>query len=694
MDDNINDNTMDEKKGLSRRSALKKLAGGILGTAVAGFAAKASSAAPAKEKTGKGSKAGKKPKILLMGLDSCSMEKIIEWSKQGKLPTFKKLLTQGSYGEFENIFRGMSVDAWAAYNTGVGPGQNNFFGSHPWQIYDRTAFQTSGINRFFRLHAATVPFMLAEGGVKVGLCGTAMSWPPERLKDGFMMSGKGAPGLGDQPFNMAHVYFTQEKHRAAGPLKTKLTFSGGKASTVIRRKDQQVPLELTLNSGNTVTIAYNDLKLTLKEGEWSKYVPIQFPNGRRAIVRWKPELINTDDNALQLYRYRLLQDPTAPERHEPIDPFFDGPVVPTDRWTYPPSLQKEVYDAVGYYRTPNVPFEYDYTSFIAYVQEEETLIEDCYDATREQNNIVLWLTKNKPWDFFWFSNMPYDRLNHNMTRIEGNPDWSEEYEEKYGNGKLMLEFTQYIDKELARILKELPKDTCFMMISDHAWGPTKKDFEPNSWLMKLGLLNVKPEVEGKKRTYDNDDIDWSRTKAYTSWNPGIFINLKGREPNGIVEYDEYEKLRDLIIAELKKLKDPEGQQYTNIADRVENIYKGDYGWYAGDVQFCGFRDASGIKVPGKNNDGLYQINFGAFGRDGQIWDNPRRHFTGYHGNALTSFIAVGPGIKKNNDVSKGGHMMNVMPTIMHMYGLVPPPNFEGRIMYEIFEPDSPHAKKA
>ena len=682
---------MDDDKKITRRGALKRITGGLVGASIVGLGLGKAEAAAARDK-GKAAKAVKKQKILLMGLDSCSMQKIIEWSKQGKLPTFKKLLTQGSYGEFENIFRGMSVDAWAAYNTGVGPGQNNFFGSHPWTLYDRTAYQTSGINRIFRMHAPTVPFMLAEGGVKVGLCGTAMSWPPERLKDGFMMSGKGAPGIGDGPDHKGHVYYTQEKHRAAGPLKDKVTFTNGKASTYIKLKEMKVPLELTLNPGNSVTIAYNDVKLTLKQGEWSKYVPIQFPNGRRAIVKWKPERIDTSEADLQLYRYRLLQDVTAPERHEPIDVFFDGACVPTDRWTYPASLAKEVYDAVGQYRTPNQPFEYDYGSFIAYVQEEETIIEDCYDTTREQDDIVIWLMKNKPWDFFWFSNMPYDRLNHNMTRVEGNPDWDEDYEEKYGNGKVMLEYTQYVDKELARILKELPKDACFMMISDHGWGPVKKDFQPNSWLMKLGLLHVKPEVEGKKRRYDTDDIDWSRTKAYTSWNPGIFINLKGREPNGIVDYSEYEKLRDLIIAELKKLKDPEGQQYTNIADRVENIYKGDYGWYAGDVQFCGYRDASGFKVPGKN-DGAYQINFGGFGRDGELWDNPARHFTGYHGNALTSFIAVGPGIKKNTDVSKGGHMMNVMPTIMHMYGLVAPPTFEGRIMYEMFEPNSPYAKK-
>jgi predicted AlkP superfamily phosphohydrolase/phosphomutase len=676
-----------KKEGITRRRTLGALASGLIGASAVGLSDQSSPAQAAKPGE------TRRPKILLFGLDSCQMARIIEWSRQDKLPTFKKLLSRGSYGEFENIFRGMSVDAWAAYNTGVGPGQNNFFGSHPWTLNDRTAYQTSGINRLFRLHAATVPFMLAEAGVKVGLCGTAMSWPPERLKNGFMMSGKGAPGLGDGPEHKGFVYFTQARHRAASAMKMRISFADGKATTAIKMKEAEVPLNLTLNPGNTVTVEYQDIKLTLKQGEWSRYVPINFPNGRRAIAKWKPERINTAEGDLQLYRYRLLQDPTAPERHEPIDSFFDGACVPTDRWTYPASLAKEVYDAMGYYRTPNLPFEYDYSSFTAYVQEEETLIEDCYDATREHHDIVLWLMKNKPWDFFWFSNMPYDRLNHNMTRVEGNPDWSQEYESKYGGGRLMLEFTQFIDKELARILAQLPEDAYFMMISDHGWGPVKKNFEPNSWLMQQGLLFVKPEIEGKKRTYDTDDIDWSRTKAYTMWNPGIFINLKGREPNGIVDYSQYQQLRDSIIAELKKIKDPEGQQYTHVADRVENIYKGDYGWFAGDVQFCGYRDSSGIKVPGKQNDGLYQIDFGGFGRDGEIWDNPRRHFTAYHGNALTSFIAVGPGIKRNNDISNGGHMMNVMPTIMHLYGIEPPPNFEGRIIYELFESDSPYAKK-
>ncbi|MBW2307757.1 MAG: alkaline phosphatase family protein [Deltaproteobacteria bacterium] len=684
---------MSNEKKISRRDVMKWSVGSLAAVPFAGSLLKAGDASA--QSKAQSVPPGKKPKVLVIGLDSCDMPRILEWVKEGELPTFKKLIQSGAYGTFENIFRGMSVDAWAAYLTGVGPGQNNFFGSHPWKVYDKWASQTSGINRFYRMHVATIPFMLAEAGVKVGMCGCAMSWPPERLKDGFMMSGKGAPGLGDDPNCKGHVYYTQRRHRAARPVKSRIKFVDGKVTTSIRYHGMEVPLHLSLNPIiNLVTIAYNDQRVTLQKGQWSNYMPLKFPNGRRAVIRWKVEHLDAAKGELQLYRYKLMQDPSAELDHDPINPFFDGPCVPTDQWTYPASLQKEVFDAVGYYRTPNLPFEYDYSSFIAYVQEEETLIEDCYDATREQDKIVKWLLQNKEWDFFWFSNMPYDRLNHNMVRIKGNPDWSPEYERKYGNGKVMKDFTKFIDRELADILKVVPKDTYVFIISDHGWAPVKYDFQPNSWLHKLGLLQVKKDVEGKvKRYYYPEDIDWTRTKAFSADNPGIFINLKGRQEHGIVEYSEYEKLRDYIIEELKKVKHPDGSPFVYKVDRVENIYpKGSYGWYAGDVQFCGTRDSSGYKVPGPN-DGLYQINWGGFGYKNRDWYKPRRHFTAYHGNALTTFIMTGPNVRKNFDASDNGHMLDVFPTIMHIYGLVPPPNLEGRILYKVFEQDSPLAKK-
>jgi len=138
-----------------------------------------------------------------------------------------------------------------------------------------------------------------------------MSWPPERLKNGFMMSGKGAPGLGDSPEHKSFVYFTQARHRAASAMKLRISFADGKMFHADQIRDMEIPLMLTLNPENTVAISYQNVKVTLKQGEWSNYVPIKYPNGRRAIVKWKPERVNAAAGDWQLYRYRLLQDPTC-----------------------------------------------------------------------------------------------------------------------------------------------------------------------------------------------------------------------------------------------------------------------------------------------------------------------------------------------------------------------------------------------
>ena len=65
-----------------------------------------------------------------------------------------------------------------------------------------------------------------------------------------------------------------------------------------------------------------------------------------------------------------------------------------------------------------------------------------------------------------------------------------------------------------------------------------------------------------------DDIDWSRTLAYSLGNAGqLWINLKGREPGGIVSPGiEYDAVRKDLIGRLKSMSDPETGQ--NIVDEV------------------------------------------------------------------------------------------------------------------------------
>jgi predicted AlkP superfamily phosphohydrolase/phosphomutase len=96
----------------------------------------------------------------------------------------------------------------------------------------------------------------------------------------------------------------------------------------------------------------------------------------------------------------------------------------------------------------------------------------------------------------------------------------------------------------------------------------------NQWLMNEGYLVFK-EPPKPKQKFDYKDVDWSRTRA---WGDGgyygrLFVNLKGREPNGQVEASEYERFRDEIAAKIETIVDDHGKPMGNKCYRPEKIYK-------------------------------------------------------------------------------------------------------------------------
>ncbi len=229
-----------ERKGISRRGALKTIAGGLVGASVIGLGRGTSQAQQAKAGV---SKATRKPKIVLMGLDSCQMTKIIEWANQGKLPTFKRILSQGSYGEFENIFRGYvrGCVGCLQHRCRVRD-RTTSSGPTPGQLYDKMAYQTSGINRLFDFTRPRFPFMLAEGGVKVGLCGTAMSCPPRALEGRIHDVGQGGARSGRRSgLQGPRLFYAGRDTGLPRPLKTRITFEDGKVSTVIKCQGREDP---------------------------------------------------------------------------------------------------------------------------------------------------------------------------------------------------------------------------------------------------------------------------------------------------------------------------------------------------------------------------------------------------------------------------------------------------------------------
>jgi predicted AlkP superfamily phosphohydrolase/phosphomutase len=176
-----------------------------------------------------------------------------------------------------------------------------------------------------------------------------------------------------------------------------------------------------------------------------------------------------------------------------------------------------------------------------------------------------------------------------------------------------------------------------------------------------------------KRLLPHTSTDWSKTKAFRyspeMENTGIRINLKGREPNGIVEIEEYKKLMDIIIKNLYELKDPKsGEKIIEKVYKTKEIYSGPHSDKAPDIIFF-------------TKDDNYHMEKDFIG---EIVSKSTEYVT-HKMNGI--FIAKGPDISQNLRI-EGARIIDIAPTILHMLNVPIPEDMDGRVLKEIFKEKS------
>jgi predicted AlkP superfamily phosphohydrolase/phosphomutase len=147
----------------------------------------------------------------------------------------------------------------------------------------------------------------------------------------------------------------------------------------------------------------------------------------------------------------------------------------------------------------------------------------------------------------------------------------------------MLRAYQRMDSIVGRVMDRIDDRTLLIVLSDHGFASFRRSVNYNTWLVRNGFMTLKPEGGGVKTLEDLFDrgqffqnVDWSRTRAYAMGLGNIYINLAGREPNGIVlPGEEYDRVRDAIIDGLEGFVDPEtGDHPVAEVFRREEIYRG------------------------------------------------------------------------------------------------------------------------
>ena len=221
-------------------------------------------------------------------------------------------------------------------------------------------------------------------------------------------------------------------------------------------------------------------------------------------------------------------------------------------------------------------------------KSKDDFLEDFRETLAARGRTLLGFMDGEPWDYLHCHIMETDRLHHFLWEQMENADPI--YEPAF------YDCYHQIDELLGEVRRRLDDDTTLMLMSDHGFCTLRQEVYINNWLRDAGYLSFRSDDPKSVA-----DLDPS-SRVY-SLDPGrIFINLRGREPEGCVyQGEEYEKLCDELAAGLLDLVDPDnGEAIIDKVLRREEIYHGSQFEQAADliaVPFRGFDLKGAVNRP-------------------------------------------------------------------------------------------------
>lgn len=252
-------------------------------------------------------------------------------------------------------------------------------------------------------------------------------------------------------------------------------------------------------------------------------------------------------------------------------------------------------------------------------------------------------------------------------------------------------FFDEMDEVIAELLEWAGDSGWIVTMSDHGFGPKDRSVNINVALREWGLLSVggagavtksagvrkvarrakkilPKSVWHKAKGAAQASIDWSRTKAFSAPIPqqGIYVNLAGREPNGIVPESEYDAVRDEIVERLETLVDPvDGRPVVDRIFKREEVVYGPEAPGAPDL-FPVCREYS------------YELSDGLFSPE--ILDDYRGLPRGFH-HMDGIFGIAGPGVAPRAGLR--AHLLDIAPTALYLAGCDLPEGLDGRVLDDL-----------
>ncbi|NLO07457.1 MAG: phosphodiesterase [candidate division WS1 bacterium] len=294
--------------------------------------------------------------------------------------------------------------------------------------------------------------------------------------------------------------------------------------------------------------------------------------------------------------------------------------------------------------------------------DKQWLLDEIYRMTDKRFKVSKALMQVEEWDFFMMVEMGPDRLGHGFWK------YCDPAHPKYEAGNrfesAMYDYYLHLDEQLGEFIRLAGDNAAVLVVSDHGGKAMQGSFAMNDWLIEQGLLCLNQPIRERTR-FTPEMVAWDRTTAWAwgGYYGHVFINVEGREPEGIVPQERYDEVREDLIARIEGIADDRGRVMANRVLRPEETYSGPHVKEAPDLMIY-LDDLNWRVAQDVGNEALHTFDT-EIGPDDSVHD--------YHG----MIAGRVPGAKQL-DLSGGAHLMDIAPTVLELLGEPIPRWMEGR----------------
>ncbi len=616
------------------------------------------------------------PRVIVVGFDGQDTRMTERLMAEGKMPNFSKLAEKGCYSPLRTTFPSITPVAWSSFSTGVNPGKHNIFDfldRDPRTYLPRLSSAYIGsVERFLKLGKYRIPLskpeirllrkskafwkVLGEHNIWSTILRVPITFPPERFY-GAQLGAMCIPDLlGTQGTFMLFTTRPEDEAFQEGGLRLELHGEGDHWTGTVKGPENvmiegnpplEIPFELELDRAkDSGTLSIGDMTVELKRGVLSDWVKLEFKVVPGMKVAGLSRLMLTEiDQHVSLYFSPINIEPEKPAMPISHPSFYStylekriGPYatlgLAEDTW----ALNEKVTDDEAFWtQTQDVEAEREKMFFAALDKLRKGCLVTVFDATDRVQHM------------YW----RYAEKGHPAAQNGDGGPYATAIEDHY----------QRNDALLGRVMERLDEDDVLFVLSDHGFTSFRRGVNLNAWLLENGYLHLKEGADGTTEWLQ--DVDWSKTRAYAVGLVGIFLNIEGREEQGIVSPgEEAAALKRELQEKLGGLIDSEKNEVgINEAFDTDTIYRGPYKGNAPDLLIGynhGYRiswDCAAGKVAGE----VFEDNVKAWSGDHIV--DPRL--------VPGVFFCNHPITRENPAI------IDLAPTILTLFGLPPAPHMEG-----------------